>query len=934
MAPPLSSYVALDLETTGTNAQNDRIIEIGAVKFTTAETFESFHTFVNPGRALPYRVHVLTGIGEEELKEAPRFDAVADNLRRFAGDLPIVGQSVEFDVAFLAQGGLHLSGPIYDTFELASLFLPEARDYSLRGLAQFLDVDFPQRHRALADALAARDVFLALRQRLEDMPAAVIDEILRLSSSLDWPLRSLLLELQGPPQALLPLSSSVDEPFMPATPAEPPNLARRDQRLALQPQEASRYLRQAGRHDAIEDFEDRPQQLQMAEAVAGALSNSRHLVVEAGTGTGKSLAYLVPAALHALRNGEKVVISTDTIGLQEQLINKDIPSVRKVLEEVPRIDDLRANTMKGRRNYLCLLRWAQARREPARNLVELNMLIRLLIWAPRTLTGDRAELNLSQADESTWDRLSAQNANCLSGPCFYVKQGTCFLLRAKKRAESSHLLVVNHALLLSDLATEGGVLPGYQHLVIDEAHNLEAEATNSFGFEASQASTTELFEQLLPAQTPGGLVTMIRALSAGQPGLGEHLPSIQDLTIRGRRGATAFFEELSVLVSEVSGDNENERRIPLTTGLRTQPRWSDVEATWDGLAIVLYQLEEQLLKLMAGLLEGHRPGSFDSEALVMQVDALAARCRDLNEGISRLVQRHDPEAIAWIEVTRRGDISIASAPLSVAEILRQRLFDQKLSVTLTSATLTAASSFRYLTDRVGLELPEELLLGSPFDFERSVLMLLPTDGPEPHDNGYQASCEQVVSELVLASEGRTLALFTSHAALRATYHSIRKGLEQAGIQVLAQGLDGSTRQLINALRENHRTVILGTASFWEGVDIVGEALSTLIIARLPFAVPTDPIYAARSQLYEDPFQEYALPQAILRLKQGFGRLIRHRDDRGVVAVLDRRLSSKAYGELFLSSLPQCTVRRLPTSALARATGDWLRLPRPAAAIES
>ncbi|HEX5940030.1 MAG TPA: helicase C-terminal domain-containing protein, partial [Dehalococcoidia bacterium] len=520
---------------------------------------------------------------------------------------------------------------------------------------------------------------------------------------------------------------------------------------------------------------------------------------------------------------------------------------------------------------------------------------------------------------------SAQNENCLSGPCYYVKQGTCFLLRARKRAEGAHLLVVNHALLLSDLAAEGGVIPSYQNLVIDEAHNLEEEATKSFGFQASRGSLDDLLDTISTRRRTAGLTGLLRGLTASLSAgpVDELISELHSLVDQARTAADTYFEGLTRLIDEAGVEGDGDRQLLLTNGTRAQPAWSRLEVFWDNLAAPLYQTEERLLKLFGLLLQqGHVSGP-QAEAVVMQVDGAASAVRDLTEGVGRIMERHDPERVAWLSIGRRADISISAAPLSVSTILGEKLFAEKASVILTSATLTAAGSFNYLKQRVGLEGGSELLLDSPFDFQQAVELLLPTDFPEPHEAGYQSACEEVISEVAEVSGGRTLALFTSHSALRATYHAIRSGLEDQGIQVLAQGLDGSARQLVTALKENHRTLLLGTASFWEGVDIAGEALSSLVIARLPFPVPVDPIFAARSELYDDPFNEFALPQAILRFKQGFGRLIRHRDDRGAVVVLDRRLLTRSYGETFLSSLPPCTLKRLPARDLSASVANWL-----------
>jgi DNA polymerase-3 subunit epsilon/ATP-dependent DNA helicase DinG len=292
--------------------------------------------------------------------------------------------------------------------------------------------------------------------------------------------------------------------------------------------------------------------------------------------------------------------------------------------------------------------------------------------------------------------------------------------------------------------------------------------------------------------------------------------------------------------------------------------------------------------------------------------------------VASVLGRDDPATIAWLTCDRQnGGITLSAAPLEVADALQAGLFSRKESVILTGATLSVQGQIDYLCERLGLEEPRQLLLGSPFDYVRSTLLLLPQGMPEPNDLSYLSELEQAVIELCRASGGRALVLFTSHGALRATYAGVKGPLEREEILVLGQGIDGSPKPLLNALRENQRTVILGTTSFWEGVDVVGEALSLLLIARLPFAVPTDPVAVARSALYDDPFRQYALPQAVLRFKQGFGRLIRRKTDRGVVVVLDRRIRSKPYGSVFLQSLPPCTTREALLREMPGAVRDWL-----------
>jgi DNA polymerase-3 subunit epsilon/ATP-dependent DNA helicase DinG len=357
-----------------------------------------------------------------------------------------------------------------------------------------------------------------------------------------------------------------------------------------------------------------------------------------------------------------------------------------------------------------------------------------------------------------------------------------------------------------------------------------------------------------------------------------------------------------------------------------------VETAWENLALTLSASEDLLAQLHTALTDAEGLGLLGYEGLLGETAILLGTAQQLRSGMTTAIQRHDPSAIQWLADGGPAGVGVGSAPLDVAPLLQERLYADKRSIVLTSATLATRSSFRYIRQRLGLEDARELLLGSPFDYQQAALILLPTDLPEPNHRDYPHALQGALMELCRASQGRTLVLFTSHASLRAAHAAIRGPLGELGISVLGQGIDGTPQQLLEALKRNAKTVVLGTASFWEGVDVVGEALSLLILARLPFTVPSEPIFAARSAQFEDPFNEYALPQAVLRFKQGFGRLIRRKTDRGVIVVLDRRLRSKRYGDVFLRSLPPCDLRELPLRDLAEEASAWLR--KPDAAIRS
>jgi predicted DnaQ family exonuclease/DinG family helicase len=926
-----STYVALDLETTGLEPGSDAIIEVGAVKFDPKGVVqETFSTLVNPGRPVPYRIQMLTGIAPEEVTEAPPMDAVAPRLQQFIADHPIVGQNVlGFDLRFLAAAGLSHSPVAYDTHELAVLLLPLLGEYSLSALARHFDIAMPGHHRALADAQAAREVFLALQAHAAGLPPPVLAEAARLAAASRWPWRSFFAEVLNEAAPAATRARRAVEPLVPyehSRPVEPSEVLTLLQSLRERP-------------DILPQFEERPEQGAMAQAVAEALNEGQQLIVEAGTGIGKSLAYLLPAACYALRNNARVTVSTATINLQEQLTTKDIPAIQRLLEGWSGDGrPLAATQLKGRRNYLCLRRHLAGRQAPSLSDEETRFVLRLLLWLPQTESGDRAELRLRTAEEMLWYRFSAQNENCLGGSCPFVLDGSCFLVRARQRAEAAHLVVVNHALLLSDVAVGGHVIPPYDNLIVDEGQHLEEEATRQLGFEAREADLLTYLDRLHRREgreRGSGLAAGVRQGVRGLAmplGPGSHLTglaaTIGEEVERARPRLRQFSEAARIFLQQHAEESGNyEQRLLLTRSMRVQPDWVTVEVAWENLRLALAAVEDVLARLHTALSDAEGLGLLGYESLLAETASLLQTGEQLRQGIAAVIEREDPQRIQWLTEGGPAGVAVASAPLDVAPLLQEHLYAEKNSVVLTSATLTTQGSFDYIRQRLGLEEARELLLGSPFDYQRAALILLPRDMPEPGTREYQEVAHRALCELCRASEGRALVLFTSHASLQSAHAAIREPLGQGGVAVLGQGIDGAPQQLLDALRRNPRSVVLGTASFWEGVDVVGEALSLLVMARLPFSVPSEPVFAARSALFEEPFTEYALPQAVLRFKQGFGRLIRTKTDRGVVVVLDRRIKSKRYGQAFLDSLPPCRMEEPPLVDLPALAAAWLEAER-------
>jgi DNA polymerase-3 subunit epsilon/ATP-dependent DNA helicase DinG len=657
---------------------------------------------------------------------------------------------------------------------------------------------------------------------------------------------------------------------------------------------------------------------------------------------GKSLAYLLPLVLYSLKHGVRVVVSTNTINLQEQLLQKDIPALVGVLEEkgiIPK-GEFRAVPLKGRANYLCLRRWNQLAHGESLSRDEARLLSKALVWLRDTGTGDRNEINLSGKDAATWSRISAGE----KGMCPGMRgEGSCFLRTARDRAEGAHMIVVNHALLLSDLALGGGLLPEYQHLVIDEAHHLEEEATRQLGFQVSQNMLGEEMDALRRLLAEVRLLFRSSSMSSIQMQRGEEMVTEVDTqwSRRMRDSWERLWNVAETFLSQQSEADGDQFQLRITRSTRAQPGWSDIEIAWENVELALTDGTRQVGRLCRYLEASSLNPSADQDATILDLTAWQEGVEQLQERLKTLLAAPaEDRRIDWMARVQegRGDSSsrssyivLHSAPLNVGPELVERLFSRKSSVVLTSATLSTSArvepdrkgNFDYIRERVGLEDSAELLVGSPFNYSRAALLLIPEDMPLPDAWGYQQAMETVLLGLVKALEGHTLVLYTSHAALRGAARAVRGPLEGEGIRVLAQGIDGSPRQILHSFSENPKSVILGTSSFWEGVDVSGGMLKALVLARLPFHVPSDPIFAARSAQYEDPFFQYALPQAVLRFRQGIGRLIRSSQDRGNIVVLDKRIIARTYGKTFLNSIPPCTVKLGPLSSIPGYAAEWI-----------
>ncbi|MBO0708714.1 MAG: hypothetical protein J2P44_10145, partial [Candidatus Dormibacteraeota bacterium] len=669
---------------------------------------------------------------------------------------------------------------------------------------------------------------------------------------------------------------------------------------------------------ALPGFEYREGQVQMLLAVAQAMWRGRRLVVEAGTGTGKSLAYLIPAAARAVGRRERVVVATHTHTLQEQLLLKDVPDLRAWLPW-----DIEVALLKGRANYLSLRRWRRYLAQPCDDAEELCFKLRLMVWLDGTATGDRAELRLSGRDTAFWQRVASDPLDCVGVHC---TPEDCFVHRARAEAEAADLIIVNHALLLADAQLEGGLLPEYQHLVVDEAHHLEQAATEGLRRDVDRSALIGLLDRLASVSEDGARRRGLLPDLLAAPRLGE---SIQDLTdaeqlaLRARGRVAVWFTELGDwLRARNAGEGPREETVRLVAAVRAESGMGEVAALADDAATALAALDA-VLQRVTGTARPLSGG--DPDQVLREIEIARGEVTDAARLLDRAFRDPDPNTVYWVQQSARADWpALRSAPLSVASLLRDQVFEGLTSVVATSASLALAGDFRFFLHTTGIgDEAETMVVPSPFDYLRQALLCLPTDMPPPDDERFEQALPDIVAGIARRADGGTLVLFTSHHQLRSVNEALHQRADLDDVRILAQGVDGPRRQVLQTFAAARRGLLLGTASFWEGIDLPGDQLRCVVVVRLPFPVPTEPVYAARAERLRDPFRQLALPLATLRLKQGFGRLIRRSDDRGVVVILDARVVWRDYGRAFLEALPEATRLQAPLGEVGPDMEAWL-----------
>ncbi|HYF48567.1 MAG TPA: helicase C-terminal domain-containing protein [Planctomycetota bacterium] len=992
----------------------------------------------------------MTGVTNSDLDNAPELDEVLQALLDFCegADAWVVEEGASARVALRTAG--RACG--YPGF-------PKAQIIALDELAAIVE---PHRRGGVEEGETLRARFEHLLSALLRLPLPVLSEMNWLISRSDHPLKKLLRAAEAHAvkhqfsetldtgrvalEKLFKDYSEIIDRLTPAgekeesDPDEPPPLPPPPSR-PITAEEVDALLGASGPlAKALDGYEDRPEQLAMARRVAEALSKGQHLMVEAGTGVGKSLAYLVPAALFAQRAGRPVIVSTHTKNLQSQLYHKDLPFLQKNAGT-----EFTTALLKGRPNYLCLRKFMYTLHEAAHELddEERARMLPLITWATQTETGDVSEMEVfsREQDGNLWSRLHTVGEDCLKRQCPFYKR--CFVYKARGTARTADIVVANHSLVFAEIQIEAGTLPPYSEIVFDEGHKLEDVATEHLACEVTPRRIYTILNKLYrtaPGATAGkGLLPALlmhvdncRAQFSDSvyTSIRDHILNCMQATQPAVEGGDFFFHTMRSWTDTPVTDDDapiesyvpRERgRPPIGTvpsrmpepfsdepsarpqfprkprrnqGSDERKRFSsstlrpdETERLTNGkeaAIATLGRLRQALEKLEEDFAEIRKRAVPRARELIKEIQAQNLFIAEIIHDIEFVIRGEEPNYVYWSERLGRRAARVVAAPLDVAKLLYDQLYEKKRSIIIASATLSVRDidagdgsgltpwrpppvqirdsslepppgyeddepsaepagrvaekphpkSFEFLKNRLGLSLctPQklsELLLGSPFNYDEQCRLLVPTFLPEPgyREREFNTAFTQMVADLVLLSRGRAMVLYTSYTALESSAQVLRPLLAPEGIEVLAQGADGSRESLLERLKTGDRTVLLGTASFWEGVDVRGEALSLLIIAKLPFAVFTDPIVQGRCELLEasgkDAFLHFSVPNAILRLRQGFGRLIRSKTDRGIVVLADKRVLTKRYGAAFLRALPAKARTITSQDQLQRVTKEFL-----------
>lgn len=928
-----AEYVIIDLETTGFDPERDRVIEVAAIRTRGSSITGRLSSLINPGVVIPSHIRLLTGIDDEMVSGAPAIDEFFGELKDLVGDRMVVAYS-RLEEEFLADlyqrlGYGRFKNPYLDVMDLAVMLMPSLGGHRQSELASVWDIEMHGVHRAADDAETLSSVFTVLLNGLYNTPVplikAIADHAPTHPGGFGVLLNTVLDERSGGRQVeTLRLERSVRqgrywEDIPPLEGGKVPGAVRAEEVSAV-------FGVDGALAKQFKDYEERDEQLEMGEATRRAFEDREIMLVEAGTGTGKSLAYLVPGVLWSRAADLPVVVSTRTLNLQDQLFTKDLPTLASAFGE----GFFRYSVLKGYSNYVCL-RKLQGLVNSRKRMGEhqLGVLGMLLNWVTENETGDISLLNVSYL-RGLDEQVMANHRECPGNRCAFARNGCCFYRKALYRAKRSHVVVVNHSLLLA------GVNIPFTSAVIDEAHNLEDVATEQFTLEVDYRETRRFLESLhSPIDGSGFLADLADGFSGHLQGKG--LDRVVFDIREAQEAVEICLEELEhmfvALCEFHGGDDAGMTDVRFTEGRVESLEYTRLQARGEALETGLDKLYVRLARILAAARE-QDDSSDELEYLAGDLEGKAVRTAEIEGTLKLVLSTESDGRVRWASVSgpeRFESQALRASPIDVGEALNEFLYEALESLVMTSATLTVNGSFEFFRERAGLDLVtdrvvESVILESSFNYRRQMQILILHDMPDPASGSYESRLAEVLGEVILAANGGALVLFTNRRLMRETYEQVVDELRRQGLPVLCQLPGYSRRRLAEEFVEDPTASLFGTSSFWEGVDARGTTLRLVVVTRIPFESPGRPVFEARSEKVRleggSDFMNLSLPLAALRLKQGVGRLIRTRQDRGQVLLLDSRINSKRYGQVLLRSLPEGRRRKVSIDEVSRAISDF------------
>ncbi len=934
----MPKFVVVDLETTGhTPKKGDKIIEVGMVTIENGEIVHQFHSMVNPEQPIPSFISQLTGIEDQDVQDAPLFDEIVDEIVHLCQDAYFVAHHVQFDLGFLNHAiqevtGTSLDIPVLDTVELGRIMMPQAPGYKLSQLAEHLNVAHENPHRALADAYVTAEILQKFIHKARSLPYETLQQLSVIESKLksdlhelltDWmDLKSFTVEDRNDLEIFrgIALKRIQEEDKSEIPPLE-----------GFQPYLDDVLADEGSLSKHMERYEERDSQRTMATTIYDAFQSDSHALIEAETGTGKSLAYLLPAVYEAVSKQKRVIISTHTTHLQSQLLDKEVPLLHNILPF-----PFSSALFKGKQHYISLKKFEYELYHGHGDNYDITLTkAMLLVWLTETYTGDIDEIQLPSSGNIFWRRISAEAEGYLDPKSHWFSRS--FYQRARIRAQKADLLITNHSLLCTDISENYSLLASYQKLIVDEAHHLEATAAKHFGRKIDYVS----IQYLLNEMGGNNAGDWIYALLATYPDLAlkQDVGKWDDLVQKAKEESDELFRFLFSYVvkqhnADISLNDVGRYQYRFRNDKENPQTWGTVQEMARRVSFYLRDLIQFLHKCRSWirLAESSEEASRWTEDIRMYME----RMEEVIHSLDHLLLAEEEAVVKWIEIEAYGAknaVYLHSEPIDIASIMEEQLFDQKESVILTSATLTMKDSFSFMLKRLGLDASSTIQqkIESPFRYEDQVQLLVPNDFPNikygNQEDFIYATCEAIYS-LASITKGRMLVLFTSYDMLKKTYSALKELIDQEEFILIAQGVSsGSRARLKKNFQAFDQAILFGTSSFWEGVDIPGQDLTSVVIVRLPFQPPDHPVYKAKSDALKESgknaFMELSLPNAVIRFKQGFGRLIRSSQDRGIVMVCDDRIMKAKYGKYFIDSIPSIPVHFDSTSELMDKARRWL-----------